>query len=414
MIDLASNNVVPARSVEPVAAGERYLALDALRGLALFGVLLVNDLDFFRISLFQQLLVFHTHAGWANRAVDVLVAGLLEFKAFTIFSFLFGVGIAIQTERLAAQGLNQYGFLARRFALLLGLGILHMFFISNVDILCLYGICGLLLLGLLRCATAPLAFLGLGAIALTFILPFGELLPAEKMMREHAIAATSVYSTDGFREILVFRWHETWQFILPLLLSVLPRTAGVMLLGVAAWRAGVLRRPDPYRRWLIVTILAAGSLGALATSLVVYKESSGHPALAGIPSALLDGCASIPLAFAYTSAFLLWMNKRPSGKFLTSVAALGQMALSNYLLQSVILGFIFYGYGGGLLGRLSPLAAALLGLLIYLGQLGFSRAWLKHYRFGPAEWLWRSLTYRKWQAMRQMKRADIQPLPRQV
>ena len=108
---------------QPVAETERYAALDFLRGLALFGVLMVNLLTLFRVSLFEHILTFHTHPGWANHLVDGLVAGLLEFKAFTLFSFLFGVGVAIQGERAAQRGVCLSRFLVRRFSVLLTLGL---------------------------------------------------------------------------------------------------------------------------------------------------------------------------------------------------------------------------------------------------------------------------------------------------
>jgi len=82
------------------------------------------------------------------------------------------------------------------------------------------------------------------------------------------------------------------------------------------------------------------------------------------------------------------------------VASLGQMALTNYLLESVVLGFMFYGYGLGLFGRIGSAPAVVIGVALYVGQLFFSRFWLRHYRFGPVEWLWRSLTYGRWQPMR--------------
>ncbi len=395
--------------MRPVAASERDVTLDALRGLSLLGVLLVNDLDIFRVSLFEQLLVFHTHPGWGNHLVDVLVAALLEFKAFTLFSFLFGIGIGIQTERLGARGQAASVFLARRLVVLLGFGLVHMFLISNVDILCLYAVCGCLLIPFLRCPAGLLASLGLAALALAFALPWGGFIPSGKLMHEHATAAAKVYSMGSFREVLLFRWHETWEFMVPLLLSVLPRVFGVMLLGIAAWRAGLLRKPAQNRRLLIAVTLGAGGIGAAATSLVVFKASCGRPAIEGLPQGLLDASASIPLAFAYAAAFLLWMTKRRSGGLIRSVAALGQMALTNYLLQSVILGLIFYSYGLGLFGRLGSTRAALFGVIIYLGQLAFSRSWLKHYRFGPAEWVWRSLTYGQRQPMRQAEEPGLQP-----
>ena len=83
----------------PVPSSERFITLDALRGIALLGVLLVNLVTFFRVSLFEFILVFHSHPGWDNRATDIVIAWLLEFKAFTLFSFLFGVGVGIQAER---------------------------------------------------------------------------------------------------------------------------------------------------------------------------------------------------------------------------------------------------------------------------------------------------------------------------
>jgi hypothetical protein len=91
------------------------VALDVLRGIALFGVLLVNLETLFRVSLFEHMLTFHTHSGRLNGLVDVLVAGLLEFKAFSLFSLMFGIGVAIQAERAAARGVNVTRFLVRRF-----------------------------------------------------------------------------------------------------------------------------------------------------------------------------------------------------------------------------------------------------------------------------------------------------------
>ncbi len=392
----------PASAVpmKPVPSGERYLTLDTIRGLSLLGVLLVNDLDFFRVSLFEQIAVFHTHPGWGNRLVDVLVAGLLEFKAFTLFSFLFGLGIGIQTERLTGRGAAPYRFLARRLGVLLVFGLIHMFLISNVDILCLYAVCGVLLMPLLRYPAPLLAGLGLGAIALRFTLPFGSLFPSGKMMQEHATLATSIYSAGSFHEILVFRWQETWQFVLPLQLSVLPQTFGLMLLGIGTWRAGIVQRPAQHRRLLIAISLGGGTAGGIASSLVVFKKSCGRAAIESVPSPLIEASSYIPLALACASAFLLWMTNRRSGSLLQSVAAVGQMALTNYLLQSVILGLIFYSYGFGLMGRLGPMQAGLIGVIIYLGQLGASRAWLRHHCFGPAEWVWRSLTYGERQPMR--------------
>jgi uncharacterized protein len=136
-----------SKPMQPVT--ERLVALDALRGLALFGVLLVNLESDFRASLFEQMLTPHLHPGWVNYVTDLLLAGLFEFKAFTLFSLLFGVGIGVQIERAAQRQQSPARFLARRFGVLLVLGLGHMLFIWNGDILTLYAVCGLLLIPLI-------------------------------------------------------------------------------------------------------------------------------------------------------------------------------------------------------------------------------------------------------------------------
>jgi uncharacterized membrane protein YeiB len=138
----------------PVGRTERYAALDVLRGLALLGVLLVNLLNDFRVSLAEHLLAFHTHPGGLDRAADVFVAALLEFKAFTLFSLLFGVGLALFSERAVNHQVGAARFLLRRLLVLLGLGLCHMLLFWNGDILSLYAVCGLLLLPVLRLPTA--------------------------------------------------------------------------------------------------------------------------------------------------------------------------------------------------------------------------------------------------------------------
>src|SRR5690242_19192607 len=118
---------------QPVSQWQRSTALDALRGQALLGVLLVNVLTIFRVSLFEHILNFHTHPGWANHCVDVLMAGLLEFKAFSLFSLAFGVGVAVQAERASARDVKVGRFLERRFLVLLVLGLGHLLLIWNGD-----------------------------------------------------------------------------------------------------------------------------------------------------------------------------------------------------------------------------------------------------------------------------------------
>jgi uncharacterized protein len=391
-------NSVETHAWQPATRAERYAALDALRGLALLGVLLVNVHGDFRVSLGERILTFHTNPGWADRATDVLVAGLLEFKAFALFSLLFGVGLAVFAERAAARGVDVTRFLVRRLLVLLALGLCHLLLIWNGDILTLYAVCGFLLLPLLRLPAAALAAVGGVAVAVSFVIPWGFLWPTDEALRGLAADATRVYSEGSFGDVVAFHWRETRLLILPLLTSSLPKTWGLMALGAAAWRSGVFRDPGRHRGPLWAVALGGGVVGGSMTALSVYSASTGRPA--GVPVVLVEAGSSVPLALAYAAGLLLALRSPAAGVAAGPFAAAGQMALTNYLTQSVALALLFYGYGLGLFGRLGAAAAVVVGVTLYAGQLRFSEWWLRRYRFGPVEWLWRSLTYGRRQPMR--------------
>ena len=362
---------------EPVQVSERYPALDLLRGFALFGVLMVNLQSFFRISVFEHILHFHSDAGAANHAIDFAVAWFLEFKAIALFSVTFGASLAIQAERAGRRGVWSEAFLARRFLILFALGMVHMVLVSNVDILVLYSVCGLLIVPLLRLPAVIVVLAGLAAVFLPAPLTWvGPSLPPEPVLREHAANATRIYGQGNFAAILAFRWHETKELIVPLLLGVAQRTFGLMLIGVSVWRSGVLRQAQSHRRLLWAIGVVAGAIAVIAPG------------------------SELPLAVAYAAALVAWQRSESCTGWLAPVAALGRMALSNYLAQSIIFGLIFYGYGFGLFRRLTPALAAVLGVAVYASQLAFSSWWLNRYRFGPVEWLWRSLTYGRRQPLR--------------
>ena len=387
--------------MRPVSADERNVALDALRGAALFGVLMVNLLVGFRVSLFEAIFTFHMHPGRANHAVDILIAWLFEFKALTLFSFLFGVGVGLQAER-AARARDQRPTLL--YPTLCGAArhrTCHMLLIWNGDILTLYAVCGLLLIPFVALSARWLAVLGFAVVVISPYLPFlGALSPSETAMREHAIVATRIYATGSFTEILALRVSEAGHFIAPLLVSSLPRTFGLMLLGIAAGGSGVLRRPAERRKLLLVILGVAGSLGALTTTLQVWSKETGQA-----PPAAFDWLyphSVMLLAFAYAAGLVLFFTSAQTGqaRWLTGMfAAAGRMAFSNYLAQSVVFSVLFYGFGGGLFGRLGSAVAALFGLAVFAAQLVTSDWWLERFRFGPAEWLWRSLTYWRWQPL---------------
>jgi len=394
---MGNATVNSASEWHPADSGERILTIDIIRGLALFGVLIVNILSDFRLPLLEHILRRYAGLHGADRAVEILVAGILEFKALTLFSFLFGVGTAIQVERASSRNVDARYFLARRMGWLLIVGAMHLLLIWNGDILTLYAICGLLLLPMISAPWPILLLIGTASIALPEFAWFGIHLPSGPAAISDIAQAREVYGYEGYFAILRFRWQETWSFIVPLLIAVLPRTMGLMYWGVAAWRSGILLSPQRHRGKLTLCLLVCVAFGGTMTASDVWAAASGHAPWPALRNLHID--ASILLALAYLSGLLLWLTPQRAAR-MPGIAAIGRMALTNYLVQSLVLGVIFYGYGFGLFGRLGSAAAASIGVAVYIAQVYLSRFWLERFRFGPFEWLWRSLSYSSRQPMR--------------
>ena len=375
----------------PTTQAERYPQIDVLRGMALFGVLIVNIETLFRVPLLEHILRHENGPSQADQIVGLLVHGALEFKAVTIFSFLFGVSIAIQAERSASRKVSTRSFLVRRMGWLFLMGAVHLFLIWNGDILALYAICGILLLPSLKLPWPALALIGSAAIIFPEFVSFGLPIPQGKEAVELIGQAREVYANGGFFSIMRFRWRESWALIVPLLIAILPRTAGLMYLGMAAWRAGILREPEKHRSMLWMSLASGVVLGA---AVMTQKWP---------PVGFL---APILVALTYTSAVLLWL-KPSRASSMPGLRAIGQMALTNYLVQSIVLCFVFYGYGLGLFGGIGSASAACIGLVLYALQIQLSVLWLVHYRFGPFEWLWRSVAYWQRQPVRRTATSSL-------
>jgi uncharacterized protein len=362
-----------AASPRPVSPAERIDAIDVLRGIALLGVVAINVVSEFRVSIFEQFLSRKPTASPIDSVVEAILTLAVETKALALFSLLFGAGLAIQFDRLAGSG-RRTSLLVRRLAVLLAFGLLHLCLIWNGDILTEYALAGLIVLPFLfgprwLLAFAALAFLGLYLAMQAF--PPAGLFPSTAAITRHVAEANRIYATGGFLDVLAFRLREI-PLIVPLHAFIFPRTIGLFLLGAFAWRTGILQNPP--RRLLSI---AAPCIGLGAAVILSGAEALG----------------AILLALGYGAAIIGIANLK-SGKMLLGWAApLGRMAFTNYLAQSLIFGWIFYGYGLGLFGRLGVADALAIGVVVYAGQALFSAWWLRRYRYGPVEWLWRTLMY---------------------
>jgi len=385
----------PAPPPRPINPSERIDAIDVLRGLALLGVLAINVVTIFRVSIFERFLPQNALASPIDSAVETILMLAVDLKALALFSLLFGAGLAIQFERLA-KSQRRTLLLVRRLVVLLAFGLIHLCLIWNGDILTEYALAGLIVLPLLfgpRWLLAVAALASLGLYLAMQVFPPPGLWPSTAAIRQDVAEAHRIYATGGFLDVLAFRLRELPLFV-PLHVFIFPRTIGLFLLGAFAWRTGILQNPP---RHLLLSI-AAPCIGLGAALILCH---AGDFIARGRTGALAEPLGTILLAIGYGAGIIGIANLERGKRLLGWAAPVGRMAFTNYLAQSLVFGWIFYGYGLGLFGRLGVASALAIGVAVYVGQVFFSTWWLRRYRYGPVEWLWRTLMYGVAQPMRQ-------------
>lgn len=393
---MSSTTTIPA----PIAANERIEALDVIRGFALFGIFLVNIEWFTRP---WQELGAGMQAGTAalDHTVDWLVYLAARGKFWVLFSLLFGMGFAVMSERLTVSGRDFGAVYLRRSAVLMAFGIAHVVLLWSGDILHSYALAALLLL--LARGMQPTAQLTLGLaiyFGMTLLATVGGIVAAgvkalpngEAANAEAAAAAAQVYAHGDYLAITVQRVRD---FVFELLvhdIDIVPMAFAVFLCGAWLVRSGRIGDVVAHVAFFRALALAGVAVGAVFGVVML----SGPQAIAGG----MHMASSLALALGYLG-IIAWMLARPAtARFVAWLAPVGRMALSNYLLQSLLASTIFYGYGLGMWGRIGRCNQVLLVVVIFAAQVLLSRWWLSRYRFGPAEWLWRWGTYGKRPAFR--------------
>lgn len=385
----------------PVAGEDRFVAIDALRGFALFGILLAN-LPYWGgfpfASAEQQKALM---GGVSPSAFGIFFNGILDGKFYTLFSLMFGLGFALQLERLEKRGADGLAIFRRRMAALLLIGCVHLFLIWDGDILVLYALLGFVLPLFRHESDRALAIWALG---LVFVLPMAAIAtqhatginPGAPVMAL-AISIAETFGISENTDLLAYGttggwqhwlgWQSNgWAFSLADRLENwrFAKVLGCMVAGMLAGRF-LMRGALLENRRLLWRVLVAGLLIGLP-AMVAYVQMPPH-SQATWPS--LIGTA--PLGLAYGAAFLLaW--PRAQG-VLGVFAPVGRMALTNYLTHSLVGGFVAFGWGLGLMGKLDLDALYIWGIALYAAQVVLSHLWLRRFRQGPVEALWRRMTY---------------------
>jgi uncharacterized protein len=412
----------PSVPLAPVAAGERVEILDVLRGFAIFGILLVNMALFFS-PMHLQVLNEPALTGPLDALAHKLMVFFAQGKFYSLFSFLFGIGLAIQMERAVARGRKVGGFFARRMFWLLLIGLAHAFLLWFGDILVLYSLMGFVLLlfrnakpktlavwaaillavPVLLAALQTLAFLAAQAIAPGALEPaLAGIAEFEEELRSGAAAAYQAYS-GSWSDVFAARAGEWWLIFPFLMLNFTWIVLALFVIGLRFGKTRFFHRLEDnlpaIRRW-VGPLFAAGLALNFLSVLLAGRVEPMTPSLATLGYQALSVIAPPILSAAYVAAICLLWQRPGWRRGLDMLAPVGRMALSNYLMHSVVFTTVSYGYGFGLYGEISYLEGLGLTVLMFALQVPLSAWWLRRFRFGPLEWLWRSLSYRRMQPMR--------------
>jgi uncharacterized protein len=389
-----------ALAATPTSPSERHELIDALRGFALAGVLMVNLASFTQYEFLGDA----ARARLPSAAFDAIATQAVELfvnvKFITLFSLLFGLGFALQLERAQARGMEGLWRYARRLLVLLGFGFVHSYFVWWGDILLTYAVVGLLMLPFRNLSDRALLVAG---FAITVLPPLvapnvRALLPTMPTQAiayaEGAIAFASADVAATFRaNVDLANWARVSNWAL--VLFVLSR----FLFGYWAGRRGLLQAPERHRamlRGLFAGSVVAG-VALTALSFVQAPLRAAYPTIdtdtVKLLIRMLLRLGPLAIGVAYACGFALLYLRPGWARRLNLLAPVGRMALTNYLSQSVLGVMLFYGVGAGI-GPASGMPGLLVAwALVFGAQVAWSRAWLARFRYGPAEWLWRWLTY---------------------
>lgn len=430
--------------MRPISIRERIPAIDVLRGLAVFGILTVNiyffsHAWFFDYERFLEVIGNVAPPSVADRITYAVVMFLFQECLYSLFAFLFAAGAAMMLARAQAAGASFTRLYVRRILALFAIGLCHVVFFWSGDILITYAVVGFALLAFYKRADSTLlawaaVCLSVGAIGFAVVVALtadasGLPAPARASAPATASASTSspasspasqaglspeqrielayrkfarrmadTYAHGTYLQVLTLRVLDYLLWTLAIVPLQYPRVLGMFLLGLWAGRRGIFQNVEGHlafvRRvtwWGLFLSIAGGALGAIGR----WQAHSMSASLTwfGLAAFVGDTIRTPAMAFAMAGGALLLLRREAWRRRLQPLAAVGRMSLSNYLLQSAVCSWVFYGYGLGLYGQVGPAVGLALAVAIFAVQVPLSVAWLRFFRFGPVEWLWRTLTY---------------------
>ncbi|ESQ92998.1 hypothetical protein ABAC460_01735 [Asticcacaulis sp. AC460] len=384
--------------------GERFAALDHIRGLAILGILIVNAIAFAQpfdvyVDPTRSPVVMSAADDWTWWAIETFA----REKFITLFSLLFGVSVFLVGETGERP-------LQRRLIWLILFGLIHGALIWHGDILFLYAVTGLIFMqwrhrpaawligvGALIYAVTAAAFVGIDI--LSQYMPTGLEMPPRDPGYVDQMRAGFFSSLAG----------NAWQWAQDVIAAVIvfgPHTLGLMMLGLGLFKAGFLKGESPNGWYLLAWAVGLLGLVPLAGMNLVFMQGGYQPVDFWLVFNIVDRALPLLISLGY-AALLILVARSGGGWLLYPLACAGRMAFTNYLTQSVIMTMLCYGgrapagtevagYDLPLYGTLNHAGLVPIVVAIWIGQLLFSMLWLQVFRYGPFEWGWRCLTYKRW------------------
>ena len=407
----------------PTSRGDRIGSIDTLRGVALLGIFVMN-IPFFALSGTS---FFNPPADGgftgANYAFWLVSHLLFDMKMMAIFSMLFGAGVVLMAERLEAKGGKPASVHYRRMLWLLAIGLIHAYAIWFGDILVTYALVGMLVYLLRRLRPRWLILTAVLLFPVAMVLSGLQQLLFE-FMRDNAGRGADAdpnwieawkgvsemfYPTEaslgdeadgalgGFVDRIAA--HAPDALVMQtFVLGVFTfwRVSALMLLGMALYKLRVFSAERSSRFYAIMLLLGGLIGGGLVGAGVAVNHANDFDPIAyfGVVS-WFNYVGSVGVALAWVALVMLACKVGVLAQLRHALASVGRMALTNYIMQSIIAGFIFYGWGLGYFRSLERIELLPIVLGVWIFQLILSPLWLARFRFGPIEWLWRSLTYWK-------------------
>jgi len=404
-------------------AVDRIVTVDLLRGVALFGILTMNIVSFALPASAYRNPMSVNGDSWVNHFVYSFFHIFADQKFMGLFSLLFGVSTILFIEKLKATGRGFIRYHYSRTLWLLAIGYAHGIFLWSGDILFLYASCGLVLILFYRAPPAVQFFLG--ALIFLSAIPidnrgqeFLSNLPPERLSvlgqsiwtpDDYEIAYETAYINGPYWPQVGLRFEGPEAYQTPtlryvsriVLMEGYARAFGLMLIGMAFYSWGIVTGEHSRRFYRAMAITGIGAGAAISGYGLYQLYAAGwefeYSMFAGMR---FNHVATLLMDFGYVG-LLIWLYQSGCLQYLLrGLAAVGRMAFTNYLSQSLICTSLFYGFGLGLFAKLTRLELVVVVLTIWTFQFYFSRFWLTYFRYGPLEWIWRTLTYFRPQPMR--------------